>query len=67
MKCFIKYQRFNADTLQGERIVVSQTYTTFDNDEMDRFEDYLINTIGMGISVEYDIDKCIKAEMESNE
>ena len=62
MKCFIGYSRLNTDTISGERIIVTQTYSTFDTAEMDRFEDYLRKNIASGISVEYDIDKCMENE-----
>lgn len=62
MKCLITYSRFNADTISGERIIVTQTYSTFDSEEMDRLEDYLRQSIASGIMTEYDIDKCIENE-----
>ena len=66
MKCFISYQRANADTINGETLIVSQRYSTFDKAEMDRLEDYLKSSMGCGVSVEYDIDKCIENEKEAN-
>ena len=62
MKCLITYSRLNADTISGERIIVTQTYSTFDSEEMDRLEDYLRGNIASGIMTEYDIDKCIENE-----
>lgn len=38
MKCFTSYARFNADTINGETLVVTQRYTTFDKQEMDAYE-----------------------------
>ena len=61
MKCFTSYSRFNADTINGETLVVSQRYTTFDKDEMDAFEESIRNTIGYGVMTE------IKAESEDKE
>ena len=62
MKCFISYRRDKADTINGEALTVSQRYSTFDKAEMDRFEDYLKSSMGCGVTVEYDIDKCIENE-----
>ena len=67
MKCFISYRRANADTINGEALIVSQRYSTFDKAEMDRLEDYLKSSMGCGVSVEYDIDKCIKNEKKAND
>ena len=67
MRCFISYRRDNADTINGETLIVSQRYSTFNKAEMDRLEDYLKSSIGCGITVEYDIDKCIENEKEAND
>ena len=58
MKCFTNYQRLNADTINGETLVVSTRYTTFDTEEMDAFEETLRRTIGYGVMTE------IKAESD---
>lgn len=58
MKCFTSYQRLKPDTINGEVLVVSTQYTTFDIEEMNKFEESLRNTIGCGIMTE------IKAESE---
>jgi len=58
MKCFTSYQRFNADTINGETLVVCQRYTTFDTEEMNKFEENIRNTIGYGVMTEF------KAESE---
>lgn len=47
MKCFTSYTRHNlCDTAMGYKIVLTQTYTTFDKKEADRLEDMLRNMIG---------------------
>lgn len=61
MKCFTSYQRLNPDTINGETLVVTQRYTTFDTQEMDAFENSLRATIGSGIVAE------IKAEVRNKE
>lgn len=55
MKCFTSYARFNADTINGETLVVTQRYTTFDSIEMDAFEDGVIRPrIGSGVVTEFE-------------
>lgn len=54
MKCFTSYARFNADTINGEALVVTQRYTTFDKMEMDAYENDVIRpTIGSGVMTEF--------------
>ena len=53
MKCFTSYARFNADTINGERLVITQTYTTFDTQEMDAYEDAIRAKIGSGVMTEF--------------
>lgn len=54
MKCFTSYQRFNADTINGETLVVTHRYTTFDTDEMDAYENNVIRPqIGSGVMMEF--------------
>ena len=55
MKCFISYATFNPDTVLGHRIVVTQTYTTFDEDEAKTLENRLMQTIKSGIMTEFDM------------
>ena len=61
MKCFISYQRLQADTINGETLVVYMRYTTFDPNEMNKFEENIRNTIGYGVMTE------IKVESEDEE
>ena len=58
MKCFTNYSRRNPDTINGEILVVTQKYTTFDSEEMNRFEKSIRQTIGSGVMSEF------KAESE---
>ena len=63
MKCFTSYARFNPDTIQGERLVVTYNYSTFDTEEMDSFEEAIRNTIGSGIRTEFEF----KEQGDANE
>ena len=55
MKCFTSYQRFNADTINGETLVVTQRYTTFDTQEMDAYENDVIRPrVGSGVMMEFE-------------
>ena len=55
MKCFTSYARFNPDTLNGETLIVTQRYTTFDKDEMDAYENNVIRPqIGSGVILEFE-------------
>lgn len=53
MKCFTSYQRLNADTINGETLVVTQRYTTFDKQVMDDLEESIRAAIGYGVMTEY--------------
>jgi hypothetical protein len=53
MKCFTSYQRQNADTINGETLVVTYRFTTFDVDEMNEFEKDMQTRIGCGVSSEF--------------
>lgn len=58
MKCFTSYARLNADTINGETLVVTSRYTTFDIQEMDAFEKNLVRkTIGSGVMTEFEMLK----------
>lgn len=58
MKCFTSYARRDADTINGETLVVTSRYTTFDSMEMDAFEDGVIRpTIGSGVMTEFEFPK----------
>ena len=61
MKCFTSYKRCSADTINGESIIVSTRYSTFDKQEMDTFEGNLKQTIGSGVMTE------IKPESEDKQ
>lgn len=52
MKCFTTYARSAPDTVSGYKIVITQTYTSFDVAEMNALEQTLQQTIGSGIMVE---------------
>lgn len=54
MKCHIDFSRLNADTISGERLIVTYTYSTFDSIEMDKFEEGTRENIGSGITLEFE-------------
>ena len=56
MKCFTSYRRVNADTINGEKLIISTIYTTFDSEEMGKLEESIRNTIKNGVMVEYNAE-----------
>ena len=67
MKCLTTYARYNADTIQGERLVVSHTYTTFDSIEMDAFEKHIRDIFGSGIMMEFEYKEGADHEEDGEE
>ena len=65
MKSFTSYRRVNADTINGEKLIVSTIYTTFDSEEMEKFEESIRNTIKSGIMVEYEAESEGKTTCEN--
>ena len=56
MKCFLSYATLSPNTVNGHIIVVTQTYTTFDDDEAKELENRLVETIKKnGIMTEFDM------------
>lgn len=53
MKCFTFYSKCNPDTISGYKIVVTQTYTTFDEAEINQLDKHLRQTIGSGTMTEF--------------
>lgn len=56
MKCFTSYRRVDADTINGEKLIVSTIYTTFDSEEMEKLEESIRNTIKSGVVIEYNTE-----------
>ena len=54
MKLLQTYQRYNADTINGETLVMTYRFTTFDVDEMNKFEEDMQEQIGGGRMYEFD-------------
>ena len=52
MKVFIQYKRENPDTILGEKITLIQTYSSFNQDEIDELEQDFKENIGNGIMAE---------------
>lgn len=68
MKCFTSYARFNADTINGETLVITQRYTTFDTQEMDAYEENIVRkTIGSGVMTEFEMPKESTDELQDNQ
>ena len=68
MKCFTSYARFNADTINGETLVITQRYTTFDKQEMDAYEENIVRkTIGSGVITELEMPKESTDELQDNQ
>ena len=53
MKCFTSYERHNPNTVNGETIVVTQIYSSFDKEEMDVLENDLRLSIGDGVNMDF--------------
>ena len=53
MKCFTSYAKFHPDTTLGHRIVVTQMYTTFNEDEINALDEHLRDTIGSGVMTDF--------------
>ena len=56
MKVYVKYERKPGDTINGEMIVVTNIYSTFDVEEMNRYEKILKDNIGYGLQYDMDLD-----------
>ena len=54
MKCNVSFSRVNADTIVGERLIITYIYSTFDSIEMDKFEQATRENIGSGFSIEFE-------------
>lgn len=52
MTCFTQYQRYDPDSVSGHKIVVTQTYSSYNEHEIDKLEETLRNTIGCGLIAE---------------
>ena len=52
MTCLTQYQRYDPDTVSGHKIVVTQTYSSYNEHEIDKLEETLRNTIGLGLITE---------------
>ena len=55
MKCFTQYTRLSPDTINGEKLVVTATYSSFDKSEIDELEKKLNDTIAFGIQADVEL------------
>ena len=58
MTCFTQYQRYDPDSVSGHKIVITQTYMSYNEHEIDKLEEVLRETIGSGLVAE------VKGEQE---
>ena len=54
MKCFTSYTRYEPDTVNGHKLVISHIYTTFNQQEMDAWEKECKECIGSGIMTDFE-------------
>lgn len=52
MKLFTQYKRENPDTIVGEKITITQTYSSFNQEEIDKLEQECKEHIGNGLMTE---------------
>ena len=57
MRSYTSYQRLVSDTIDGEILVVTTRYTTFDKAEMDVVEEIMRRTIGSGVMTEIEAEE----------
>lgn len=62
MKVNVRYERKPGNTVNGEIIVIINTYSTFDTAEMDRYEKLLKEHIGSGVQYDMDLDQQLEPE-----
>lgn len=48
MESMINYQRLNPDTVNGEMLVITITFSTFNYEEMNEFEKSIKEKLGYG-------------------
>lgn len=53
MQVFISYKRLNPDTVAGDAIIITQTFSSFDKAEIDELEKKLKESIKSGLLYEY--------------
>lgn len=46
MKETISFRRLTPDTINGEQIAITYTYSSFNKSEIDKIEEYLRNSLG---------------------
>ena len=57
MECFTQYTRSNPDTVNGYKIIVTQTYTSFNEKDIDMLEEQFKQSIGNGIRMTFNKDE----------
>ena len=62
MKVNVRYERKPGDTVNGEMIIITNIYSTFDTAEMDRYENILKEHIGSGVQYDMDLDQTLEPE-----
>ena len=55
MKCYATWRREKPDTTSGEKIIMTQVFTSFDKQEIDKLEETLKETIKSGIFTDFEV------------
>ena len=56
MKCFTQYTRGNPNTINGEQLIVTAIYSSFNKEEIDALEKKLSETIAFGVLADVTMD-----------
>jgi hypothetical protein len=62
MKCFTQYTRGNPNTINGEQLIVTAIYSSFNKEEIDALEKKLSETIAFGVLADVTMDDDIQGE-----
>lgn len=60
MKCVTHYEHKQANTTNGQYIIVTSIYSSFDENEINALEEKLKDTIGSGVVSEFDLESVSK-------
>lgn len=55
MKCFTSWQRYEPDTTTGHKIILTQTFTSFDEKEINELESMLKENVKDGMLTDYEV------------
>ena len=63
MNLNISYKRLNPDTKNGDVLILTHTYSSFDKQEIDNLEEQLMHTMGSVIEVKEEAGERICADV----